>query len=237
MSIRVMSEVWDSATNLKDSQLLVLLAIADHCNEDRECWPSIPRLAEKARISERHTQRVIRALASAGYITIEDRGAEHKSNIYTVATADVLAELSVTDLPSGWKGDTGVTVTPVSPKGDACVTERVTPVSPQPSVNRQESSTRSAHNALIRAVMAHFTELTGLKPIGSETQIRWRAPAKEILELVDWDIGAANRLVLSAYQKMREQHLTYNSIQSIVRVAQFIHSQEVAPARTGMKQW
>lgn len=101
----------------------------------------------------------------------------------------------------------------------------------------KKARTPPEHLDAIRAVMDHFTELTGLKPIGSETQIRWRAPAKEILELVDWDIGAANRLVLSAYQKMREQHLTYNSIQSIVRVAQFIHSQEVAPARTGMKQW
>ena len=92
-------------------------------------------------------------------------------------------------------------------------------------------------NAAVRAVMSYFTELTGLKPIGSETQVRWRVPAEEILKMVEWDTGEANRIVLAAYKKMKEDHLTYNSIQSIVRMAAFVLSQETAPVRSGMKAW
>ena len=101
----------------------------------------------------------------------------------------------------------------------------------------KKARTSPEHLAAIRVVMDYFTELTGLKPIGSETQVRWRAPAQEILEMVEWDTGDANRLVLAAHKQMREQHLTYNSIQSIVRVAAFIHAQETAPVRSGMKAW
>lgn len=237
MSIRIMSDVWDSADKLKDSPLLVMLAMADYCNEDRECWPSIKSLAEKARISQRQTQRIIRALQAHGYLSVSNRGGKHLCNVYTLAPAAVLSTLSAPKLDSNWKNDTSDGVTLGVESGDTDGCEVVPRVSPHPSEIRQDPSLKSAHLAAIRAVMDYFTQITGLKPIGSETQVRWRAPAQEILEMVEWDIGAANRLVLSAYQKMRGDHLTYNSIQSIVRTAAFIHAQETAPVRSGMKAW
>lgn len=44
MSIRIMTEIWEYSPS-SGTELLMMLAIADHANDDRECWPSIARLA------------------------------------------------------------------------------------------------------------------------------------------------------------------------------------------------
>lgn len=84
MSIKLMSAVWDLPDpDLANSRLLILLAMADHANDNGVCWPSIPTLAQRARISERQTQRVIQWLIHHGYveITIKGNGKGH-SNMY-----------------------------------------------------------------------------------------------------------------------------------------------------------
>lgn len=73
MSIKLMAQVWDEAKS-SGSELLVLLALADHANDNGVCWPSIPRLAKRARLSERQTQRVIQKLHAQGYIEIISKG-------------------------------------------------------------------------------------------------------------------------------------------------------------------
>ena len=45
MSVRYMSMVWEYSQH-KGVQLLLLLAIADHCNDDGLAYPSIGRLAK-----------------------------------------------------------------------------------------------------------------------------------------------------------------------------------------------
>jgi len=47
MSIKVMSYVWE-ASKAKGSELLLLLAIADHAADDGYCWPGIPRWRGKS---------------------------------------------------------------------------------------------------------------------------------------------------------------------------------------------
>lgn len=69
MSIQWMNKVW-SHSNKSGATLLVLLAIADHANDDGVCWPSIATLATKARISERQAKRVIAALEADGDIEV-----------------------------------------------------------------------------------------------------------------------------------------------------------------------
>lgn len=85
MSIRVMTQVWD-LVQLNQSQTLVLLALADHADDEGVCWPSIDRIAKKARLERRATQRIIRALEDAGYLHIdppEVSGRGH-TNRYTI---------------------------------------------------------------------------------------------------------------------------------------------------------
>ena len=58
MSIKWSGMVWHNSQQT-GSGLLVLLAIADHANDDGICWPSVARLARMARVSERQCQRLI----------------------------------------------------------------------------------------------------------------------------------------------------------------------------------
>lgn len=74
MSIRVMTAVWDSA-NVKNTQLLLLLAIADNANDDGIAWPGVNYLAVKTRKTERAVVDMVKELVDAGelgQVTTED---------------------------------------------------------------------------------------------------------------------------------------------------------------------
>lgn len=71
MSIRIMTQVW--GLNLPDSEMLILLALADWSSDDGECWPSIAQLVKKTRKSERTIQGAIKSMASAGHLTRNER--------------------------------------------------------------------------------------------------------------------------------------------------------------------
>ncbi|WP_167706609.1 helix-turn-helix domain-containing protein [Sphingobium fuliginis] len=78
MSIRVMSAVWD--LDLPDSEKLVALALADWCNDQGECWPSVPQIAKKCSKSERTVQNVTASLEAKGHLTrqmIPGRGCKY----------------------------------------------------------------------------------------------------------------------------------------------------------------
>jgi|SRR3989304_5016937 len=83
MSIRIMSAIWDNAPHA-EGELLVLLALADFCNDGGVCWPSIPQIARKARLTERQTFKVIRALENAGTISVSRGGGRGRVNTYKV---------------------------------------------------------------------------------------------------------------------------------------------------------
>ena len=83
MSIMVMSHVWENAP-VEAGSLLVLLALADHADDSGHCWPSVRRLAEKARLSRRHTQRVLRELETDGLIICEQGSGPFGANMYKV---------------------------------------------------------------------------------------------------------------------------------------------------------
>lgn len=85
MAIDVMNRVWKQSKQ-KGSELLLLLGIADHCDDDGVCWPSIKKLAEKSRMSERQTQRNIDSLVETGELYVEKTVGRHNSNRYFVMT-------------------------------------------------------------------------------------------------------------------------------------------------------
>jgi hypothetical protein len=62
-----MSYVWENSPS-KGGRLLLLLALADHANEDWIAWPKMPKLARKSRLSERQAERVVRELEADGEI-------------------------------------------------------------------------------------------------------------------------------------------------------------------------
>ena len=84
MSVKVMQWVWDHAADVRGNDLLVLLALADWANEAGRCWPSVARLAAKARVGERTAQYSVRRLAARGYVGVERGGGRRYANHYTV---------------------------------------------------------------------------------------------------------------------------------------------------------
>ena len=94
MSIKVMSAVWENPP-VRQGALLVLLAMADYCDERGVCWPSVPNLGKKARVSERHARRILRQLERAGLIKKERMTGRYEPNIYRVLPdrGDILSPL------------------------------------------------------------------------------------------------------------------------------------------------
>ena len=71
MSIMVMSEVWKKSSN-DGTLLLLMLAIADYCNDEGYAWPSIHSLAKKTRkMSDRSIQIAIGKLITSGELSVE----------------------------------------------------------------------------------------------------------------------------------------------------------------------
>lgn len=63
MSIRLMTQVWE--LDLPRNEKLVLLALADHANDDGYCYPSVRRIAWKSGYDRRSIQRILRRLEDA----------------------------------------------------------------------------------------------------------------------------------------------------------------------------
>ena len=75
MSIEAMT--WAFKQPLSSHEKVILLAIADHANDDGECWPSIAKVAQKACVSERTAQRYIIKLTDEGYLSTVSRSADN----------------------------------------------------------------------------------------------------------------------------------------------------------------
>lgn len=85
-----MARVWEHSKQ-EGSGLLVILAIADQCDDDGVCWPSVRTIAKKARMAERTVQEILRRLDAEGEIRVQLRagvvktaGGIQRTNRYTV---------------------------------------------------------------------------------------------------------------------------------------------------------
>jgi hypothetical protein len=83
MSIKIMNRVW-SDSKQKGSALLLLLAIADNCNDDGIGFPGIAYLANKTRMSDRQTQRLIQYLDSTNELAVVWAAGRGKSHFFYV---------------------------------------------------------------------------------------------------------------------------------------------------------
>lgn len=83
MSIKVMTRVWEHAQH-KESTLLILLALADFADDNGICWPEVPTLAAKARVSDRRATDIIQALEKDGSIVFKRGGGRGKRSLYGV---------------------------------------------------------------------------------------------------------------------------------------------------------
>src|SRR5262245_28912662 len=83
MSIKVMSYVWEHSTH-KGSDLLLLLAIADHADDHGVAYPSIARLMQKIRMSERNVQYGLRHLQKSGELAVVTGAGPGGTHLYQI---------------------------------------------------------------------------------------------------------------------------------------------------------
>lgn len=86
MSIKTMNYVWDNSSQT-GSALLMLIAIADHANDDGVCWPSIARLAKRARVSQRQAQYIVKKLEESGELEVRRGQGRGNTSLYIVKGA------------------------------------------------------------------------------------------------------------------------------------------------------
>lgn len=84
MSVRLMSAVFESTT-LAPTERLIMLALADHADDEGRCYPSILRLCQRTGLSERAVQTNIKKLVDRGYVRIVRGGGKGNSNLYFVS--------------------------------------------------------------------------------------------------------------------------------------------------------
>jgi len=96
MSIKCMNAVW-SKSSASGTDLLLLLALADHASDDGVCWPATETLAQKTRTSKRQVQRLLQRLEESGELIVARMAGRGNTNMYyltlsTEETAQYRAE-------------------------------------------------------------------------------------------------------------------------------------------------
>lgn len=89
MSVRALTWAFDQP--IFANEKVVLLSLADHANDCGECWPSINRLAQRARVSVRTVQRCLAELEDAKLIireTRNDLNGRSTSNMYRLCMSE-----------------------------------------------------------------------------------------------------------------------------------------------------
>lgn len=76
MSLAALEWAW--SLTVSPTQKLVALALADHANDDRECWPSLSRLAARTGLSPSAIKDAMNALEQANLV-IRDRDSGRKT--------------------------------------------------------------------------------------------------------------------------------------------------------------
>lgn len=91
MSVKLMGAVWD--LELEPLTKMVLLALADHANDDGECWPSRKKTAKKCGISLDTLDRRTASLEKMGYLvkkTAQRDNGSSTSNHYFLIAENIL---------------------------------------------------------------------------------------------------------------------------------------------------
>lgn len=151
-----MAEVWDNGP-AAHGDLLVLLALADFADDGGHCWPSIARVAEKARMSERNCRRILRRLEDAGHLVTEAQRGRGNTCRYTIVVSrrtaseapsekpDTLAAFRKTGQTGHLKPDTTGHKT-----GHSCVRRTVI----EPSLEPSEKNAREDVREILLSVLS-----------------------------------------------------------------------------------
>ena len=169
MSVKQMGLVWE--LNLPPNQKIVLLALADHADDDGgNVYPSIKRTAWKTGYNERQVQRILSELRESGLIeqVANAEGGRGKTTRYQLylEKGDKLSPFTPDSQSKGDKSS-AQRVTSETVKGDAHVTRTII----EPPVEPSEEYSVSHETALIEKLPTPFEVLDlGCQVLGIEAR-------------------------------------------------------------------
>lgn len=125
-----MSQVWEA--DLPTTEKMVLLIIADHADDEgRNAWPSIPTIARKASISDRHARRMVAELTAMGLLWVSKQAGgtkamrdDRRPNLYAINVNGLTSVSGRKELRGDIRDE----------RGDMGVRDGVTPMSAKPSI-------------------------------------------------------------------------------------------------------
>ena len=79
-----MSAIFESRS-LGPTERLIMLALADHADDEGRCYPAMDRLCQRTGLSERAVQTNVRKLVALGYVTIVPGGGRGHANLYFIS--------------------------------------------------------------------------------------------------------------------------------------------------------
>jgi hypothetical protein len=110
MSVKAMAWAWE-LPDVSSTEVLVLVALADHADHKGICWPGQDGIAIKCRLSRETVNRAIKRLEERGHLFIENRRdplGRPVSNYYRLS---LKVGGNVTESHTGYVTDDHVTVT------------------------------------------------------------------------------------------------------------------------------
>lgn len=122
MSIKLMTAIWEHS-RAKGSELLLLIAIADHADDEGNAFPSVTNLAKKIRMTQRGTQMLLRKLEKLHELSTELECGPNGRNLYRVKT---------------FQGHKRADEPGVTPGDEPQFTTGMNPSSPKPSLESSE---------------------------------------------------------------------------------------------------
>lgn len=84
MAWQVTKRIWDSPSQLKTTEKLMLLALAEHADHLGVCWPAYDTLARMTGVNRRSAIRIVAALEARGAVWVQEQAGRGHCNRYLV---------------------------------------------------------------------------------------------------------------------------------------------------------
>lgn len=175
MSIRAMNWAWEQVLGV--SHKIVLVALADHADNDGVCWPGMAWVSEKTGVKKRTLIKVIHELEREGLITVERRKGEQGKQDTNRYLLD-LKDQRKARLPGAKIDEPGATGAPGEPgakndePGAKIDMSRVQTVAPGTTKNvRTQIEPSIEPSARAREIRIHENRIVG---IPDDLKLLWR---------------------------------------------------------------
>lgn len=145
-----MTLVWKRSKHA-GTHLLVLLALADHSDDDGNSYPAVSTLAAKCRMKPRNANYILAALQASGELEVRQNEGPKGTNRYRIALERLQGLQPAAG--GGLQAVAGVQgaarVQPIAPTPAMDCAKPLQPIADETSLNRQEPSGRptARHNA------------------------------------------------------------------------------------------